>query len=81
MHDKERYKFFCFSNLIPPTRAISCGSQKTWMISSPDEAFIKTIKEKLMAHEGQSIRLGRMAFKVEQVAPKTKARILGTSLT
>jgi len=28
LHDKERYKFFCFSNLIPPTRAISRGMQK-----------------------------------------------------
>jgi len=67
LHDKKRYKFFCFSNLIPPTRAISRGSQKTWMISSPEEAFIKTIEETLTTHEGQSIRLGRMAFKVEQV--------------
>jgi len=66
LHDKERYKFFCFSNLVPPTRTISRGSQKTWMISSPDEAFIKTVKEKLTAHEGNSIRLGRMAFRVEQ---------------
>jgi len=66
LHDKARYKFFCFSNLVPPTRAISRGSQKTWMISSPDEAFIKTIKEKLTAHEGRSIRLGKMIFWLEQ---------------
>ena len=66
LHDKARYKFFCFSNLVPPTRAIARGSQKTWMISSPDEAFIKTVREKLTVREGQSIRLGRMAFKVEQ---------------
>jgi len=67
LHDKERYKFFCFSNLVPPTRTISRGSQKTWMISSPDEAFIKTVKERLTAHEGRSIRLGRMVFKIEQI--------------
>jgi len=67
LHDKARYKFFCFSNLVPPTRTISRGSQKTWMISSPDEAFIKTLKEKLTTHESRSIRLGKMIFKVEQI--------------
>lgn len=37
------------------------------MISSPDEDFIKTVRERLTAHTGQSIRLGKMVFKVDQV--------------
>jgi len=67
LHDKERYKFFCFSNLVPPTQVIPRGSRKTWIISSPDEAFIETVAERLTGHKGQPIRLGRMVLNVDQV--------------
>lgn len=64
LHDKARYKFFCFSNLVPPTRVISQDSLKTLMVSSPDDAFIRTLQEKLMAHQDASVRLGNMRFKM-----------------
>jgi len=67
LHDKVRYKFFCFSNLVPPTRIISRGSLRTLVISSPDDDFIRTIQERLVAHQGLPVRLGRMIFKVERV--------------
>lgn len=64
LHDRPRYKFFCFSNLIPPTRVISKDSSKTLMISSPNDAFIETLQEKLAARLGSTIRLGTMTFKI-----------------
>jgi len=67
LHDKARYKFFCFSNLIPPARTISRDSVRTLVISSPNDTFIRTIQERLAAHQGLPIRLGRMTFKVERV--------------
>jgi len=69
LHDKERYKFFCFSNLVPPTRMISQDSLRTLMISSPDEAFIETIQRRLLGLQGSAIRLGSMTFRIAGVEP------------
>jgi len=66
LHDKVRYKFFCFSNLVPPTRTISRDSLRTLVVSSPDDTFIRTIQERLVAHQGLPIKLGGMTFKVER---------------
>lgn len=67
LHDRPRYKFFCFSNLVPPTHMISQDSLRTLMISSPDESFIETIQKRLLDLQGSTIRLGSMTFRVAEV--------------
>jgi len=36
------------------------------VVSSPDDTFIRTIQERLVAHQGLPIKLGGMTFKVER---------------
>jgi len=67
LHDRPRYKFFCFSNLVPPSKVIPRDSLKTWMISSPNDAFIETLQERLVARQGSPVRLGTMAFRIVEV--------------
>lgn len=64
LHDRPQYKFFCFSNLVPPSRVISRDSLKTLLISSPNDAFIRILQEKLVARQGSPVRLGAMMFKI-----------------
>ena len=35
MHDKEGYKFFCFSNIFPATEYLEKNDLRTLIISSP----------------------------------------------
>jgi len=50
---------------------IQGASAKTLMISSPDNDFIGAIQERLLAHQGLPVRLGKMTFKVERVEHRT----------
>jgi len=65
LHDKKGYKYFSFSNIIPPTQEIDQGSSKTLIIASPDENFIKTLSNCLMQPHAREIKIGQMIFKVE----------------
>ena len=69
LHDKIGCKFFSFSNLIPPSKAISKGSLRNLIISSPDEDFIETIASRMNQLIGRDINIGKMAFKVVSVRP------------
>jgi len=65
LHDKRGCKFFCFSNLIPPSRSIQPGSKKTLIISSPDPHMIHAVKEEASRITGQDVTIGDMSFRLE----------------
>jgi len=60
LHNKQGFKFFCFSNIFPSGRdkIIEEGSIKQFIISSPDNGFMTIVKESL-PHE---INIGEMQF-------------------
>lgn len=62
LHDKRGYKFLCFSNIMPP-KNIKKGEKRTLIISSPDNALIKFLNERLK--EEKEINIGEMMFKLE----------------
>lgn len=68
LHDKNGFKFFCFSNIFP-IQEMKEGDCRTLLISSPDSAFLKILRENLT----QEINIGDMSFKIEEshlITPK-----------
>ena len=65
LHDRKGSKYFSFSNLIPPSRVIDEGSNKTLIIASPDGHLVETLSHSLEGVMNREIRIGEMAFKVE----------------
>lgn len=61
LHDKKGYKFFCFSNIFP-IGDMEEGDRRKWIISSPDSAMIKWLKENIP----EEIRLGEMELFVRE---------------
>jgi CRISPR-associated endoribonuclease Cas6 len=43
LHDKEGYKFFCYSNIFPIRKTIRQNDSSTLIISSPDSQFISVL--------------------------------------
>jgi len=66
LHDKKGYKYFSFSNIIPPSRVIDEGSEKNLIIASPDRDFIETVSNRLEMVPCGEVRVGEMIFKVEE---------------
>jgi CRISPR-associated endoribonuclease Cas6 len=66
LHDKPGCKFFSFSNLIPPGRRIEAGSKKTLVVSSPDHEMIACLQDEARRIEGEDIKIGGMAFRLEK---------------
>jgi hypothetical protein len=48
---------------------VSKNSLRTLLISSPDDAFIRTLQERLVARQDSQVRLGCMTFKIIDVEP------------
>jgi len=71
IHDKKGYKFFCFSNIfpVPMNYVIKRDEEKQLLISSPDEALIKILEEKLKKkiEDGELIHIGEMEFSVDKI--------------
>jgi CRISPR-associated endoribonuclease Cas6 len=65
IHDREGYKFFCFSNVFP-ARDLVKGDMRTLMISSPDGEFISHLHDGLQTRDSE-VRVGSMSFEVEHV--------------
>ena len=65
-HDLPKFKYFCFSEIFPPTDFKKDG-KKYFLISSPDRIFIKFIYSKLK--ELKKIRLGQHEFDIEVSKP------------
>lgn len=65
VHDKEGYKFFCFSNIFP-ANDLKKGDFRTLIISSPDSDFIAYLHNVLMQW-GSNVKVGGMEFKIEYI--------------
>jgi CRISPR-associated endoribonuclease Cas6 len=66
IHDKEGYKFFCFSNIFPALD-LKKGDCRTLIISSPDSDFIQSLFEKLDIQSDIEVRVGSMKFRIVDV--------------
>jgi CRISPR-associated endoribonuclease Cas6 len=68
IHDKEGYKFFCFSNIFP-AYDLKKGDVRHFLISSPDRGFIRHISSKLQENKrsGEQVSVGGMEFDVKRV--------------
>jgi CRISPR-associated endonuclease/helicase Cas3 len=75
IHDKEGYKFFCFSNIFPASD-LKEGDVRHLLVSSPDSDFIKHIVSVFneRRRSGEKVSVGKMEFFVK------KAEILKLSL-
>lgn len=68
VHDKEGYKFFCFSNIFP-AYDFKQGDIRHLLISSPDRDFIRHVFSKLQEkrRSGERVSVGSMEFDVKKV--------------
>lgn len=66
VHDKEGYKFFCFSNIFP-AKDLKKNDIRTLIISSPDKEFVYHLNEMLLRLSNLEIKIGGMRFKVDYV--------------
>jgi CRISPR-associated endoribonuclease Cas6 len=66
LHDKQGYKFFCFSNIFP-VFDLHVGDLRTLIISSPDDEFIRYINNmfKQLNKRQTIIKIGSMRFQIE----------------
>ena len=63
LHDKEGYKFFCFSNILPPGD-LKAGDHRTLIISSPDPKFIHHLHAVITTRLTE-IRIEEMRFDLQ----------------
>jgi CRISPR-associated endoribonuclease Cas6 len=63
-HDLPKFKYFCFSEIFPPTN-FKEGEEKTFFISSPDRVFMKFIYSKFKRFE--QIKLGQYTFNIKSL--------------
>lgn len=66
VHDKEGYKFFCFSNIFPANPLVS-GDYRTLIISSPDSEFVSYVREVLSKPWNAEVKVGRMRFRIDSL--------------
>ena len=77
LHEKKRYKFFCFSNIFPlkinkKTQKVEDFKEdqtKFWLVSSPDKAFVYILLKKLeeLKKQNKVINLGEMSFYLDGI--------------
>src|SRR3989338_411239 len=72
-HGNMGYKFYSFSNILPP-KDIKAGDIRTLIVSSPDSDFIKWLYGQYHNREVESLNLFEM-FKFNHLEPEQK-RIL-----
>lgn len=68
VHDKDGYKFFCFSNIFP-AEDLEKNDVRTFIISSPDPRFIRYLYEILTVHMNRlnELNVGTMKFKIDSL--------------
>jgi len=57
IHNKERYKYFCFSNIFP-----IASDEYLLLFSSPLTALVKLVKERLFSLKNKSVNFGETEF-------------------
>jgi CRISPR-associated endoribonuclease Cas6 len=67
LHNKNGYKFFCFSNIFPVKTNIKNGEFRNLIISSPDSDFIFLLEKSIKSLFDNSVIFGSMEFKIEYV--------------
>lgn len=80
VHDKEGYKFFCFSNIFPITD-MEEGAISKLLIASPNEKLISSLETPLrdFSAGNRRINIGEMSFEVvefKKLGVKLKSRDL-----
>jgi CRISPR-associated endoribonuclease Cas6 len=63
LHDKEGYKFFCFSNIFP-SYDIKKGENRTVLISSPNTEIIEYLHQEYELLKSE-IKIGGMRFRLD----------------
>ncbi len=66
VHNKEGYKFFCFSNIFPAKDLVK-NDVRTLIISSPDSDFISYLDEILLHPYNLEVKVGCMRFKIDYI--------------
>lgn len=66
VHNKEGYKFFCFSNIFPVKDLVK-NDVRTLIISSPDSGFISYLEEILLHPSNLEVKVGCMRFKIDYI--------------
>jgi len=66
LHDKPKFKYFCFSEIFPPTD-FKEGVEKAFFISSPDKFLIKVLHKKFK--ELDEIKLSCYSFEFKLSKP------------
>ncbi len=66
LHNRKNYKFFCFSNIMPPKDFVK-DDRRTFIISSPDKIFMETIKEKVEKLPENEVNIGETLFRVSGI--------------
>ncbi len=69
LHNKEGYKFFCFSNIFPIKDTMNAGEDFNLIISSPNEELIASLEgalEKILADGNgrRAVNIGEWSFEV-----------------
>lgn len=81
IHDSNTYKFFCFSNIFPPSMAKS-GQLRHLLVSSPDLQLVKSvflhIKENLI--ENEVINIGEQQYRIKS-SELLETKVTGSSCT
>ncbi|MEM2100803.1 MAG: CRISPR-associated endoribonuclease Cas6 [Candidatus Nitrosocaldus sp.] len=68
LHDKDGYKFFCFSNIFPYSSMMKKGERKYLLISSPSSEFINYIAKELKKYKNDHIiTLNNMKFLLKDI--------------
>lgn len=63
VHDKEGFKFFCFSNIFPAYDLVK-NDLRTLIISSPSSEFISYVND-ILQKWNAGVAIGNMKFKIE----------------
>ena len=63
LHNKEGYKFFCYSNIFP-ANDLQTGDIRTFIISSPDDGFTGYLHNAVSSLK-EGVRIGAMRFRVQ----------------
>ncbi|MGC2598584.1 MAG: CRISPR-associated endoribonuclease Cas6 [Nitrososphaeraceae archaeon] len=67
IHDKDGFKFFCYSNIIPISSPIMNDDIRKIVISSPDVDFISVLYDQFNTWDNV-IGIGSMKFKVDSLS-------------
>lgn len=66
IHNKEGYRFFCFSNIFP-AKNLEKNDLRTLMITSPDNEFIDYLFNALLQPNVLKVKIGSMKFRIDYV--------------